>query len=136
LTEKQNSQYDSSKDVTLQLHKEEMQINKKRVKTADVSIYKKTYTEEKQIIVPITHEDLIIEKIVADPENPAEKKVETICIPLSEERIEVTLTPTILNDVEINNNQYEELIQVQEKLKEEKVHIDTIGDITVVDNPL
>ena len=133
MPEQQNSPLDQQDDVKLQLHKEEMEIKKKWVDTADVTIYKKKYTEEKQILVPITREDLIIEKNVINPENPADIKLETICIPLSEEQIEVTLTPAILNDVEMFKNQYEELIQVHETLKEEKVHIETVGNIEVVD---
>ncbi|MEH7121169.1 YsnF/AvaK domain-containing protein [Neobacillus vireti] len=137
MTKHQNSPIDQQDEVTLQLHKEQMEINKKWVDTADVSIYKKKYTEEKQILVPVTHEDLIIEKKVANPENPAVTKLETICIPLSEDQIEVRLTPAILNDVEIYKNQYEELIQVHETLKEEKVHIETVGNVKEVhEDPL
>ncbi|MEH7417977.1 YsnF/AvaK domain-containing protein [Neobacillus drentensis] len=133
MTEQQNTPIDQQDEVTLQLHKEEMEINKKWVDTADVTIYKKKYTEEKQILVPVTREDLIIEKKVANPENPTDTRLETIRIPLSEEQIEVTLTPTILNDVEIEKNHYEELIQVHETLKEEKVHIETVGNVKLDD---
>ncbi|MCM3727788.1 YsnF/AvaK domain-containing protein [Neobacillus cucumis] len=134
MTEQQNSPLDHQDEVTLQLHKEEIEINKKWVDTADVTIYKKKYTEEKQILVPVTREDLIIEKKVANPENPADTKMETIRIPLSEDQIEVSLTPTILNDVEICKNQYEELIKVHETLKEEKVHIETVGNVKLADD--
>ena len=133
MTEQQNTPLDQQDEVTLQLHKEEMEINKKWVGTANVKIYKKKYTEEKQILVPVTYEDLIIEKKVTNPENSTDTKLETICIPLSEERIEVTLTPAILNDVEVYKNQFEELIQVHETLKEEKVDIETVGNVKLVD---
>jgi len=133
VTEQQNSPLDQQDEVTLQLQKEEMEINKKWVDTADVTIYKKKYTEEKQVLVSVTHEDLIIEKKLANPQNPTDIKLETIRIPLSEEQIEVTLTPAILNDVEMYKNQYEELIQVHETLKEEKVRIETVGNVNVVD---
>lgn len=101
LPEKQNSPYNHHEKVTLQLHKEEFQINKKWVETADVTIYKKTYTVEKQILVPVTYEELIIEEKVLTPEGTQDAQIETTCIPLNEERIEVILTPTILNEVEI-----------------------------------
>jgi uncharacterized protein (TIGR02271 family) len=125
---------DHQENVTLQLHKEELQIIKKWVETADVTIYKKTYTEEKQILVPVTREELIIEKKLLNPESGTDTKIETTFIPLSEDRIEVILSPTILNDVEIYKNQYEEHLQINETVKEEKVHINTIGDVKVVIN--
>ena len=118
-------------NVTLQLHKEELQVIKKWVETADVTIYKKTYTEEKQILVPVTREELIIEKKLLNSEHGTDV-IETTRIPLSEDRIEVILSPTTLNDVEIYKNQYDVNIQINENVKEEKVHINTIGDVKVV----
>jgi uncharacterized protein (TIGR02271 family) len=129
LPEKKN---DHREDKTLQLHKEELQVNKKWVETADVRVYKKTYTVEKQIVVPIIREELIIEKKILNPESGPTTQIETTHIPLSEDRIEVILNPTILNDVEIFRNQFEEIIQINENVKEEKVQIDTIGDVKVV----
>src|SRR4051812_6243305 len=128
---------DQNDDVTIQLHKEDLQVSKKWIETADVTIYKKSYTEEKQILVPVRREELIIEKKIVSSEGETDKNIETIRIPLREDRIEVTLQPTILEDVEIYKNQYEELKHVIENLKEEKVHIETIGDIKLtVDNQL
>jgi uncharacterized protein (TIGR02271 family) len=132
LSENHTSQNEKHDEITFQLHKEQLEINKKWIDTADVTIYKKKYTKEKQILVPVTCEDLIIEKKVKSSEDPRDFQVETICIPLSEEQIEIKLAQTILNDIEVYKNQYEELIQVNERLKEEKIHIDTIGDVNVV----
>jgi uncharacterized protein (TIGR02271 family) len=119
-------QHDSQ---TLQLHKEELQISKKWVNTADVKIYKNTYKEEKQITVPITREELVIEKKKANPQGLFDGEIETIRIPLSEERIEITKHPVTLEDVEIYKNQFEEIQHINETVKEEKLHIQTIGDI-------
>ncbi|MEC1523151.1 YsnF/AvaK domain-containing protein [Neobacillus niacini] len=118
-------------EVILKLHKEEMQVSKKWIETANVKVYKKSYTEEKQILVPVRREELIIEKKIVNSETEMDENIETIRIPLREDRIEVTLHPTLLEDVEIYKNQYEEVKQVIETLKEEKVHIETIGDIKI-----
>ncbi|WHY02556.1 YsnF/AvaK domain-containing protein [Neobacillus sp. DY30] len=124
-------------DLTIKLHKEELQVSKKWIDTANVTVYKKIYTEEKQISVPVRREELIIEKKVVNSDGATNNDIETICIPIREDRIEVTLHPTLLEDVEIYKNQYEEIKEVIETLQEEKVHIETIGDIKVtVNNPL
>lgn len=120
---------DHNDDVTIKLHKEELQVNKKWVETAQVTVYRRSYTEEKQILVPVRHEELIIEKKIDNSEGELNENIETIRIPLREDRIEVTLHPTLLEDVEIYKNQYEEVKKVIKTLKEEKVHIETIGDI-------
>ena len=121
-------------EVTLKLHKEELQISKKWIETTNVKVYKKSYTEEKQILVPVRREELIIEKKIVNSQGETNKNIETICIPIREDRIEVTLHPTLLEDVEIYKNQYEELKDVIETLKEEKIHIETIGDIRLTGN--
>jgi uncharacterized protein (TIGR02271 family) len=132
LPEKQNSIHTHHNEGTLQLHKEELQFDKKRIETADVSFYKRTFTVEKEILIPVTCEELIIEKKLLNSEGTKEPQIETIRIPLSEERIEVSLHPTVLNDVDIYKKQFEDLKHVNETVKEEKVHIDTVGDIKVI----
>ncbi|MGI8386193.1 YsnF/AvaK domain-containing protein [Robertmurraya sp. P23] len=124
--DEQNSIHNNNEELTLELHKEELQVNKKIIDTATVNVYKKTYTVEKQILVPVTYEELIIEKKVPN------EKVETISIPLSEERIEITKHPIIIEDVEIYKEKIEEYIQISETVKEENIQIDTVGDVRVV----
>ena len=126
LHDEQNSIHNNNEELTLELHKEELEVNKKIIETATVNVYKRTYTVEKQILVPVTYEELIIEK-----RSPNEE-VETKCIPLSEERIEVTKHPIIFEDVEIYKEKIEEHMQINETIKEEKIHIDAVGDISIM----
>jgi uncharacterized protein (TIGR02271 family) len=125
---------DETQHVMFQLHKEMLHITKQRVKTADVRVYKNTYTEVKQILVPVIHEELVIEKKGLTPDH---SDIEVTRIPMSEERIEVTLHPTVLHNMKVDTHQFEEVIQVSETLKEEKLRIETIGEIKVevVDPP-
>jgi uncharacterized protein (TIGR02271 family) len=134
LPEKENSKHNHPEDETLQLHREELQVRKKWVETADVKAYKNIYTKVKEIKVPVTYEELVIEKRILNPKSAFEEDHEIIRIPLSEERIEVSLIPTILEDVEIYKEQIEEVMHFNEILKEEKIHIETVGDIKVTGN--
>jgi uncharacterized protein (TIGR02271 family) len=132
MSEKEKKTHIDHEEVTFELHKEEIQVSKKWIETADVTIYKRTYTEEKQIIVPVSHEEIIIEKKILNQKGEKDGQIETTRIPLSEDRIEVILHPTVLEDVQIYKEQFEEIIQVIETVKEEKVHIGTVGDIKVM----
>lgn len=127
--EKKKSIQENPKTVKLQLHKEELEINKNKIETASVQVYKKIYTEEKKISVPVTREELIIEKKNINDHG----KIETIRIPLSEERIQITKHPVILENVEIYKNEIEEIVHINEILKEEKARIETTGDIQVLE---
>lgn len=120
-------------EVRLQLHNEELKVSKKWVETADLKVYKNTYTEEKLIAVPITREELVIEKKMLLADGTTDEQTETIRIPLSEERIKVTKKPVILENVDVYKKQFEEIIHITETLKEEKARIETIGDLKVVD---
>jgi uncharacterized protein (TIGR02271 family) len=125
---------DDNQDVTFQLHKEKLDITKQIVETADVRVYKNTYTEVKQIMIPVIHEELVIEKKGL---TPVDSDIEVTRIPMSEERIEVTLHPTELNNILVDTQQFEEVIQVSETLKEEKLRIKMVGDtkVKVVEPP-
>ena len=135
MTDKQASKPVQPDGHTFQLHQEELEITKKWVETADVKIHMKTYTEQRQITVPVTREELIIEKKIKAQNGGADQPIEPIIrIPISEERIEVNKYPVILEDVEIYKKQFKELVHIHETIKKEKLRVDTIGDIIVQEN--
>lgn len=125
-----SNKQDNNSDVkqgTLQLREEQLDISKERIKTGEVSMHKESYTEEKTITVPVVHEELVIEKRILGQE------AETIRIPIKEERIEIVKHPVALEDVSYYINQYETTKHIEETLKREKLHIETDGDIEVID---
>lgn len=128
-------QQDNNENL-LKLHEEQLDISKKRIQTAKVTTHKEIVTEEKNIIVPVTREDLVIEKTTFDPNNPndLEGETETIRIPISEEDIDIVKHKVKLEDVSVYNNEYEEIKQVNETLKKEKLSIKATGNAKVIDN--
>lgn len=113
----------------LKLREEQIDISKKWIQTGEVTVHKEVLTQEKNITVPVTHEELVIEKKVLD--EPVH--TETIRIPISEERIEITKHPVILEDVEIKKRQFQEIETVKQTLKKEKLHLETTGNPQVID---
>jgi uncharacterized protein (TIGR02271 family) len=126
---------DAVSGTKLQVREEQLDISRKLVKTADVTMHREVCTEEKNIIVPVTREELVIEKKVLDPEDPdhVEAHTETIRIPIHEERIEVIKHPVVLEDVIVYKNQFVEMETVEETLKKEKVHVETTGNVEVIE---
>jgi uncharacterized protein (TIGR02271 family) len=118
----------ATKHAHIQLHQEELDITKVRVETSEVHIHKEVVTEEKTITVPITREELVIEKRELAPDG----QTEIIRIPLSEERIEVTKHPVMLEEVNYYSNTYEEIQHIEETVKRELLHVDTIGHPIIV----
>lgn len=114
----------------LQLHEEQLDISKKWIQTGKVTVRREVVTELKTIEVSVAHEELVIEKQMLDARssNQQAQHTETIRIPISEELIEIIKHPTALEDVSIYKNKFEEMVQVDETLKKEILHINTIGN--------
>lgn len=120
--------YDYSKDVTLQIKEEQLNIAKKWIQTLNVNIYRETFTEEKSFNVPVTREELVIEKKNPSPiSEHMDVPIEVIRIPLSEERVEFTKHRIALEDVSVYKQQIEEIKHIEETLKKERVKVKIFG---------
>ena len=121
----------------MKLQQEELEITKKRVLTNEVSIHKELVTEDITITVPITREELVIRKLISpDGSDDADERTEIIRIPLSEERIEVSKQPVILEHVEWYDHSYQEIHHIEESVMRELLHIEKIGNPQIINiNP-
>ena len=121
-------------EFNLKIREEQLDIAKKEVQTGEITVHKEIHKEDKNLVIPVIREELIIEKkLVDDTSSERGKLVETIRIPVSEERIEVTKQPVILNNVSINKHKIHEIKRVDEILKKEKVHLEVIGKAKIKD---
>lgn len=119
----------------LTLHKEELDINKNRVQKGEVELSKEIVEEQKTVDVPVTHEEVVIERRSIDNEasdTPISDE-ETIRIPVSEEKINVDKHTVITGEVSAHKREVEETEQVDEKLKREEARINTNGDANIID---
>ncbi|KJF26514.1 hypothetical protein TZ02_12980 [Clostridium aceticum] len=116
----------------LQLREERLDISKNKVQVASVNIRKETIKEEKTITVPIIREEIIIEKKFLDDKD--HEHTDTIRIPLTKERIEVTKHPVVLENINIYNKKSQDIKQIEVTLKKEKLRIQTQGDAKVIDH--
>ncbi len=145
-TENQNSQtanpyfYEkkpaNNRSVNFKLHQEQLDIFKKSSQTNEVNIYKEIIHEQKTITVPITREELVIEKKVLLQDSSCQKgeQMETIRIPISEEHIDISKHTVILTDIDIYKQQIQETQRVGATLKHEEVHLETKGHPQVIDH--
>ncbi len=124
--------------VKIELREEELELYRHRVKTGEVKIHKEILKEEKNITVPVIREELVIEKRENDEKNEdnANVGVETIRIPIREERIEVSKYPVMLEDVSVFKQPIQEIQHIQETLKREKLHVKTKGKVNMRDKKI
>jgi uncharacterized protein (TIGR02271 family) len=124
---------DTDSKLILPIREEQLKIHKKKIKTGEVSIHKETFTEEKNIKVPVTREELVIKKKNLASDTPGEDSVNTIRIPISEEQIDISKHKVILEDVKVFKHQSQDIEHIEEILKKEKLHVKTIGDAKLID---
>jgi uncharacterized protein (TIGR02271 family) len=124
-----------SDHARLQLREEQLEISKELVQTAEVTSHKEVITKEKTITVPVTREELVIEKrsFDNDASNADSEATEIMRIPLTEEQIDIVKNPVKLEEVSIYKNQYDETEHIEETLKKEIAHIETTGNVKVID---
>jgi uncharacterized protein (TIGR02271 family) len=133
-TTKQNVTEDS-KNITLQIKEEQLDIAKMWIQTADVQIYREIFTENKSFTVPVKREELVIEKKALDPSIQEHKDAptEVIRIPLSEEQVELIKHRVALEDVSIYKEQIDDIKHIEAILKKEQPDIKVSGSPKVID---
>lgn len=115
------------KNVRLQIKEEQLDLAKQMIQTGEVKIYREYLTEEKSFTIPVIREELVIEKkklAAATPEHE-DGPTDIIRIVLSEEQVEFTKHKVALEDVSIYKQQVQDIIQIEETLKREKLNINT-----------
>ncbi len=128
---------------TISVREEVLQAHKQSVESGEVVLHKEVITEEKTITVPITREELVIERRPASPEPPDQpvqggetldevlKDGETLRIVLREEQVRVEKYPVVKEEVFISKRQIEETRHFSDTLKREEVHVERVGKVPI-----
>ncbi|MBU3180384.1 YsnF/AvaK domain-containing protein [Clostridium psychrophilum] len=120
----------------LSLRKEELDINKNRVQKGDVEISKEILEEQKRVDVPVSCEEVVIERRSLNNEasdSPITNE-ETIRIPVNEEKVNVDKHTVVTGEILAHKRELENTVHIDETLKREEAHIDKNGDANIIDN--
>lgn len=123
-------------NAKLSLRKEELDINKSRVQKGDVEISKEILEEQKRVDVPVSCEEVVIERRSLNNEasdSPITNE-ETIRIPVSEEKVNVDKHTVVTGEILAHKRELENTVHIDETLKREEAHIDKNGDANIIDN--
>lgn len=118
----------------LRLREEQLHATKETVQTGEVGLRKEVVTEQQTLNVPVTHEEVVIERRAVPGGQVDTTPIgegETIHVPVSEERVNVTKTPVVTGEVEIGKRAVEEKQQVSDTVKKERARIEQKGDASI-----
>jgi uncharacterized protein (TIGR02271 family) len=126
------SETQDERERTLQLREEELQARKQTVETGKVRIGKEVVTEQKTLDVPVTREEVTIERHPVD-RRPAESAIgeqdETIRVPVYEEQVSVEKRAVVTEEIDVGKRAVQETKHVSGTVRREEAHIEGEGDV-------
>lgn len=128
----------SDRDYRVQLRGEMLQAHKERVNRGEVRLRKEVVSENQSIQVPVTREELVIERVEGSRAAPAGEigSDDEIRVPLSEEKVTVQKTPVVTGEVRVGKRQVQDTRTVSDNVRHEEVRLEKEGDVNVNEDAL
>ncbi len=117
---------------TLQLREEELIANKQRVQTGEVQIGKQVVTEQRTVDVPVTREEVTIERHAVErrpSEGPIDERGQTIEVPLREEQVQVEKRAVVYEEIGVGKREVQETREVSDTVRREEVRVQGAGNV-------
>lgn len=129
---------DLDRDETIELREENLDVDTREVETGEVRIGKRVVEDTETIDVPVTHEEVTIERRPVTDRRAADGDMdftdEEIVIPVTEEQVQIDKHAQVVEEVDVNKEQVTEQKRVSETVRREELDVDTTGNIHVDDD--
>jgi len=113
---------------TVQVREEQLIPRKEMVQTGEVEVRKEVHTEHKTIDVPVTREEVVIDRHPVDsrPATDASFREEgqTVRVPVMEERVEVEKRPVVTEEISVGKRIEQDTQPVSAELRREEAHVE------------
>lgn len=126
---------EESESTRVPLVEEKLNVSKREVTYKEATLIKEPVTETKTVEVPVTHEELIVERRPPTEATTSQKELkppvtsrEEIKIPLKKEEFEVKKEPYVKEEAVIKKKRVEERKTITEDVKSEKLVDDSAGN--------
>jgi uncharacterized protein (TIGR02271 family) len=120
---------ESERGARIELREEELRATTEPVKAGEVRVRKEVVTEEKTIDVPVTREEVVIERHPATgaPVSGRIKAGEEIRVPLTEEQVRVEKRPVVKEEITVGKRKVQETETVRDTVRREEARIEESG---------
>jgi uncharacterized protein (TIGR02271 family) len=122
----------SMENRRIQLLGEVLRVHKERVSRGEVRMRKEVVSETRNIQVPVTREELVVERTAVSDQQPASGQIgdnKEVRIPLSEERVRVEKQPVVTGEVKVGKRQVQDTQNVADNVRHEELRVEKEGDI-------
>jgi len=113
------------------LHEEQVDVRAREVPVGEVQVRKEIVVEHQQVDVPLTREEIVIERTPATgtATTPGAMKPEEIRIPVSEEQVDVQKRTVAKENVRVGKRQVTTTERVDTEVKKEEPKVDKKGEV-------
>jgi len=113
----------------VRLREEQLRVEKERVQTGEVRVGKEVVEEQKTMEVPVTREEVVIERrpVNQPSDKPVTDDSRTISVPVHEERVNVEKQPVVTEEVGVKKVVHQDTQHVSETVRREKPVIEGVG---------
>jgi len=121
-------------EARMPLREEQLNVEKQRVQTGEVRVHKEVVTEQQRIDVPVSHEEVVIERHPASEARAVDTPIgqgETVRVPISEEQVNVTKQTVETGEIDIKKRDVQGEQRVTGTVQREEPRIEKSGDVHV-----
>jgi uncharacterized protein (TIGR02271 family) len=121
----------------IQLLSEVLRVRKDRVQRGEVRLRKEVVTENQNIQVPVTREELVIERVPVEGREATGQNIgaeSEIRVPLSEERVSTEKVPVVREEVRVGKRAVSETRNVTDETRREELRVEKEGDVNEIDD--
>jgi uncharacterized protein (TIGR02271 family) len=119
----------------IQLLSEVLRVRKDRVQSGEVRVRNDVVTENQNIQVPVTREELVVERTPGEGRE-ARGQIGTekeIRVPLTEERASVEKVPVVREEVRVGKRSVEDTRNITDETRREELRVEKEGDVRETD---
>lgn len=120
---------------TVRAHEEKLHVHKTPVETGEAVIRKEVHTEHKTVDVPVTREELVVERRggAGQVSSADIKEGQEIRVPIREEQVNVEKQTVVAEEVSVDKRKVQDTKHVGANVRKEEIKVETKGDVDVRD---
>ena len=111
----------------IQLISEVLRVHKERVTRGEVRLRKEIRTETQNLQVPVTREEIVIERTPVSEQRPSSAPIGTdqeIRVPLTEEQVRVEKVPVVQEEVRVGKKPVSETQKISDQVRREELQVE------------
>lgn len=122
---------DTEGEQRLRLREEQLQVGKQPEQRGAAGLRKEVVSEQKSVDVPVTHEEVYVERRPASgqPSDTPIGEEETYRIPVREEQVSVSKQPIEKEEIVLGKRQVQDTQRVNETVQHEEARVEHEGDV-------